>query len=43
MRKHPYLMPEAEVQYCLSESLICDSETLTDPDDYVDGGDPFTI
>lgn len=36
-------MPEAEVQDFLPESLICISDTLDEPVDYVDGGDPFTF
>ena len=43
MRKFPYPVPEAEVQDCLLESLICTSDTLDEPDDYVSGGDPFTF
>ena len=40
-KKEKYLSPEAEVFEVKSEGVICGS--LTDPNDYNNGGDPFAF
>lgn len=40
-KKEMYLSPEAQIFEVKTEGIICGS--LTDPDDYLDGEDPFNI
>ena len=40
-QKIMYLSPEVDIFEVKTEGVLCDS--LTDPDDYNNGGDPFAF
>ena len=43
-KKEMYISPEAEIFEVKIEGVICESLTdLTDPEDYIPGGDPFAF
>ena len=45
-KKEPYFSPEADVFEVKTEGVICQSlveDVLQDPNDYIDGGDPFAF
>ena len=45
-KKELYFSPEADVFEVKTEGVICQSlveDALPDPNDYIDGGDPFAF